>query len=82
MSFLSSQANIMKFNEESLRKMDDSSYTHPDLKTFKLPDTSTDTSADGKSDFDQQRSLSLTVKDLEMPMPPLALAPLREDSIR
>ncbi|KAL2903460.1 Chloroplast sensor kinase chloroplastic [Bienertia sinuspersici] len=77
------KANIMRFNEESLKKIDGSIYAQSETRTFKLPkDSSSHTSPDKKGDNDQQRSLSLTVRDLEMPMPPLALAPLQQHSIR
>uniref|UniRef100_A0A803L0U9 Histidine kinase/HSP90-like ATPase domain-containing protein n=1 Tax=Chenopodium quinoa TaxID=63459 RepID=A0A803L0U9_CHEQI len=76
-------ANIMRFNEESLKKMDVSSYAQPEMRTFKLPkDVPTHPPADKIRDSDQQHSLSLAIKDLEMPMPPLALAPVQQHSIR
>ncbi|CAO2828871.1 unnamed protein product [Amaranthus hypochondriacus] len=77
---LLTKANIMRFNEESLKKMD-GSHAEPEKRIFKLgKGLSTHASADKKRDFDQKHSLRL--KDLEMPMPPLALAPLRQHSIR
>lgn len=78
---LLTKANIMRFNEESLKKMDGSNYAQPEPRM--LPnDMSSQTSADKGRSFDRQPSLSLAVKDLEMPMPPLALAPLQENGIR
>ncbi|XP_021746511.1 chloroplast sensor kinase, chloroplastic-like [Chenopodium quinoa] len=80
---LLTKANIMRFNEESLKKMDGSSYAQPEMRTFKLPkDVPTHPPTDKIRDSDQQRSLSLAIKDLEMPMPPLALAPVQQHSIR
>uniref|UniRef100_A0A803M731 Histidine kinase/HSP90-like ATPase domain-containing protein n=1 Tax=Chenopodium quinoa TaxID=63459 RepID=A0A803M731_CHEQI len=79
---LLTKANIMRFNEESLKKMDGSSYAQPEMRTFKLPkDVPTHPPTDKIRDSDQQRSLSLAIKDLEMPMPPLALAPVQQHSI-
>ncbi|XP_021853870.1 chloroplast sensor kinase, chloroplastic isoform X2 [Spinacia oleracea] len=83
---LLTKANIMRFNEESLKKMDGLTYVQPEMRTFELPkDMPSHTSADKtrySNESDQQRSLSLSIKDSEMPMPPLALAPLRQHSIR
>ncbi|KAG9446764.1 hypothetical protein H6P81_012892 [Aristolochia fimbriata] len=61
------KANIMRYNEELLRKMRSSKHGH--------------------SGFSQGKDLVLLegssgTKDLEMPMPPLALAPLPEHNIR
>lgn len=59
------KANIVRFNEESLKKMDGSSYGQPEMRRLELPNGSSD-----------------TPMDLEMPMPPLALAPLQQHNIR
>lgn len=80
---LLTKANIMRFNEESLKKMDDSNYAQPEMQMFKLPkDMPAHASTDKRRNFDQQHTQSLAVKDLEMPMPPLALAPIQQHSIR
>lgn len=66
------QANIVRYNEETLNKMDSPSYVHPESLRSQLS-TSISMEPDG---------LSSTSSDLEMPMPPLALAPLRQQDIR
>ncbi|KAK9707453.1 hypothetical protein RND81_07G198400 [Saponaria officinalis] len=77
------KANIMRFNEESLKKMGGTSYTQPELRIYKLPnDSSNETSSDKIEELGRKTSSSLAIKDLEMPMPPLALAPLQLHSIR
>ncbi|KAL4281401.1 hypothetical protein GQ457_03G008460 [Hibiscus cannabinus] len=55
------KANIMHYNEESLRKMRNSTHSRPESLRSQLSD-----------DFSRDK----------MPMPPLALAPLRENGIR
>ncbi|XP_074305293.1 chloroplast sensor kinase, chloroplastic-like [Silene latifolia] len=76
------KANIMRFNEESLKKMGGTNYTQPELRIYKLPnEPSNDTSVNKKEGFGNTFS-SLAIKDLEMPMPPLALAPLLLHSTR
>lgn len=66
------KANIVRYNEETLNKMDSPSYVHPESLRSQLS-TSISMEPDG---------LSSTSSDLEMPMPPLALAPLRQQDIR
>ncbi|KAH9614873.1 hypothetical protein KSS87_001174 [Heliosperma pusillum] len=76
------KANIMRFNEESLKKVGGSNYTQPELRIYKLPkDPSIDMSANKGEGFRNTTS-SMAIKDLEMPMPPLALAPLLLHSTR
>lgn len=76
------KANITRFNEESLKKMDGSTNNQPEMRRLKLPIDLSNTPADKRGDLDQPHSPSLAVKDLEMPMPPLALAPLKQHNIR
>lgn len=66
------QANIMRYSEETLKRMPKS--THPDQESARSQ----------LSDNLSQKleSFSSKSKDLEMPMPPLALAPLRQEGIR
>ncbi|KAI8021390.1 hypothetical protein LOK49_LG03G00229 [Camellia lanceoleosa] len=69
------KANIIRYNEETLKKMHHSSYVHPEPVPSQL---STNISTDTDGPF----SLTSTSKDLEIPMPPLALAPLQQEGIR
>lgn len=73
----------MRYNEESLKKIHDSSYGHPDSKMSQLSNDFLSNSYSSQlENSGVQLSLGTTAKDLEMPMPPLALAPLRQDGIR
>uniref|UniRef100_A0A7C9EFK0 Histidine kinase domain-containing protein n=1 Tax=Opuntia streptacantha TaxID=393608 RepID=A0A7C9EFK0_OPUST len=77
------KANIMRFNEESLKRMDGTNYGHPEIRRLELADKDWSTTTEHKSiDSDRSISLSMAEKDLEMPMPPLALAPLQQHNIR
>ncbi|KAK8529375.1 hypothetical protein V6N12_060157 [Hibiscus sabdariffa] len=77
------KANIMRYNEESLKKMHNSTHSQPESLTSQLPDDfSRDSSSNRSETSGLLPSLSTTGKDLEMPMPPLALAPLQEHGIR
>ncbi|KAE8688337.1 Chloroplast sensor kinase [Hibiscus syriacus] len=77
------KANIMHHNEESLKKMRNSSHSRPELLRSQLShDLSGDSSRNKSETSGLLLSLSTTSRDLEMPMPPLALAPLRENGIR
>ncbi|KAJ8758926.1 hypothetical protein K2173_002705 [Erythroxylum novogranatense] len=72
---LQDAANIVHYNEETLKRIPDSSYEHHDSMRSQLSDSS------ARSNDDEMRSdpisLNARAKDLEMPMPPLALAPLQ-----
>ncbi|XP_052205059.1 chloroplast sensor kinase, chloroplastic isoform X2 [Diospyros lotus] len=69
------KANIVQYNEDTLQKMQHSSYAHPGSTRSQLS-TSITGQEDGSS------SCTSTLKDLEIPMPPLALAPLQQQGIR
>ncbi|CAL5396059.1 unnamed protein product [Camellia sinensis] len=69
------KASIIRYNEETLKKMHHSSYVHPEPVPSQL---STNISTDRDGPF----SFTSTSKDLEIPMPPLALAPLQQEGIR
>ncbi|KAL8161656.1 hypothetical protein V2J09_013145 [Rumex salicifolius] len=76
------KANIRRFNEESLKKMDGLNYVQPDTRRRQLLyDLPTDSSLEKKSPG-QTRHLVPEPRDLELPMPPLALAPIPEHSTR
>ncbi|TYH25387.1 hypothetical protein ES288_A03G164200v1 [Gossypium darwinii] len=77
------KANIMRYNEGSLKKMRNSTHSHPESPRSQLSDDfSRDRSGNRSETSGLLLSLSTTDKDLEMPMPPLALAPLQEHGIR
>ncbi|KAG5604779.1 hypothetical protein H5410_026271, partial [Solanum commersonii] len=66
------KANIMRYSEETLKRMPKS--THPDHESVR---------SQLYDNLSQKlESFSLKSKDLEMPMPPTALAPLRQEGIR
>lgn len=69
------KANIMRYNEETLMKMNTSSNTHT------RPQDSEETSSSTGQESTGPYSI-FSSKDLEMPMPPLALAPLKQQGIR
>lgn len=70
----------MRYNEETLKKMHESTNTSPDSGRPQLPQDFSQENA--SSELYGKASLNSTFKDLEMPMPPLALAPLRQHEIR
>lgn len=77
------KANIMRFNEDYLRKMEDTNYTHTEIRRLQLSNSDlSDTTARKIIESDRPNLPSMAEKDLEMPMPPLALAPLQQHSIR
>ncbi|KAG5520776.1 hypothetical protein RHGRI_033375 [Rhododendron griersonianum] len=66
------KTNIVRYNEETWNKVHRSSYVHPESVR-----SQTSTSISLESD-----GLSSSSNDLEMPMPPLALAPLQQEGVR
>ncbi|XP_030545107.1 chloroplast sensor kinase, chloroplastic [Rhodamnia argentea] len=71
------KANILRYNEETLKKMHNSTYARPDSGRSQLTDNIQ--CEFSKADRFSQNS---ALKDLELPMPPLALAPLGQHGIR
>lgn len=67
----------MRYNEETLKKMHNSTYARPGSGRSQLTDNIQ--CEFSKADRFSQNS---AVKDLELPMPPLALAPLEQHGIR
>ncbi|XAR48114.1 Histidine kinase [Bertholletia excelsa] len=61
------KANILQYNEETLKKMHRSSYVHPESTTSQL-------SSNTMEDIRRSFSRTSASTDLEIPMPPLALA--------
>lgn len=77
------QANIVRYNEELLRKAKHSKYAHPEPGSSQLLDNLHSGSNNDKTEHVQQAfPLSSAARDSEMPMPPLSLAPLRQQNIR
>lgn len=77
------KANILRFNEDSLKKMDGLSNAQPDSRRRQLLyDFPTDSSPNKEMISSQPHHLVSEPTDLEMPMPPLALAPIPEHSTR
>ncbi|XP_018717071.2 chloroplast sensor kinase, chloroplastic isoform X2 [Eucalyptus grandis] len=71
------KANIMRYNEETLKKVHNSTYAHPGSGRSQLTDN-----IQSKFSKGDQFSQNSAVKDLELPTPPLALAPLQQHGIR
>ncbi|XVF43895.1 hypothetical protein PTKIN_Ptkin02bG0077700 [Pterospermum kingtungense] len=76
------KANIVRYNEETLKKMHGSSHSCPEsLRSQLSDDFSGDRLTNRLESSGVLLSLSTTDKDSEMPMPPLAFAPLQEHGI-
>ncbi|KAF8015661.1 hypothetical protein BT93_H1246 [Corymbia citriodora subsp. variegata] len=71
------KANIMRYNEETLKKMHNSTNAHPGSGRSQLTDNIQSEFSEG-----DRFSQNSAVKDLELPMPPLALAPIQQHGIR
>jgi hypothetical protein len=74
------QTNIVRYNEENLVKIDES--MHESLRNQLSNVLSKDTSITTGHEYGGPFSLSSKSRDLEMPMPPLTLAPLLSQDIR
>lgn len=74
------KANIVQYNEKTLTKMHDSTYSHPESSRSLL--SNYDVQETGNSHTKKVDSLLPTgseKKDFEMPMPPIWLAPLQHN---
>lgn len=71
------QANIVRYNEETLMKMNQPDHANMDPEA----QTSKETFSSKMHESGEQYSLHLS-KDLEIPMPPATLAPLQQQDIR
>ncbi|WOL01436.1 hypothetical protein Cni_G10152 [Canna indica] len=77
------KVNIVRYNEETLKKMHESKSTNPELLRSQPPDNgASESKIYNMQKMESLLSLSSEKKDLEMPMPPLWLAPLQQTSIR
>ncbi|KAJ0638156.1 hypothetical protein HanOQP8_Chr17g0682091 [Helianthus annuus] len=74
------KTNIIRYNEENLVKIDES--THESMRSQLSNFFSNDTSTPAGREYGGPFSLSSKSGDLEMPMPPMALAPLLNQNIR
>ncbi|GAB2280526.1 hypothetical protein Dimus_015152 [Dionaea muscipula] len=76
------KANILRYNEESLKKMGDSDYAQPGLSRHQVTNDFSSITSISERQFGEPKSPSSAARDLEMPMPPLALAALQQHNIR
>ncbi|GAV63038.1 hypothetical protein CFOL_v3_06560 [Cephalotus follicularis] len=77
------KASILRYNEDTLKKMQNISCGHPESVRPHLLENLSRNNFDNKlQSSGGPLSLNSAGKDLEMPMPPLALAPLRQNGIR
>ncbi|KAF5746550.1 ATP binding protein putative isoform 1 [Tripterygium wilfordii] len=80
---LQDAVNILHYNEDTLTKMRDSTHAQPDSLSSQSSDNFSMNSFSNKlQSSGKPLSLNAATKDLEMPMPPLALAPLKQNGIR
>ncbi|CAN0929338.1 Chloroplast sensor kinase, chloroplastic [Linum grandiflorum] len=77
------KANIMRYNEESLKRISSSANKAPDRESCQLPQNLLrDYSSKLRNSTESSFPLISGMDDLEMPMPPLSLAPLDTVGIR
>ncbi|KAL9390254.1 hypothetical protein Peur_018859 [Populus x canadensis] len=76
------KANILRYNGETLKKIHNSAYAHPESMRSQLPEDFLNDSSDKLQTPGKPRFLNPASKDMEMPMPPLALSPLQQHGIR
>lgn len=77
------KVNIVRYNEETLKKMNGSTYDHPRSVDSQLLDKiPTDTPDNSGRQMDSILSLGSGTKDVQIPMPPLTLAALQKLNIR
>lgn len=76
------QASMVQYNEKTLKKMHDSTYSHPESSRSLL--SNYDSQERGNCSAQNVDSLLPpgSEKDIEMPMPPLWLAPLQQHNSR
>ncbi|KAL0364231.1 UNVERIFIED_CONTAM: Chloroplast sensor kinase, chloroplastic [Sesamum angustifolium] len=76
------KANIMRYNNETVKKMRQSSEAQPEMSSQLSNSISVETSISKMLESRGQLSVSSVPKDSEFPMPPLALAPSHQQGIR
>ncbi|CAN1295467.1 Chloroplast sensor kinase, chloroplastic [Linum perenne] len=82
MSSLVEQANIMRYNEESLKRIGSSTNIAPERESCQLPQNLLRDYSSKLRNSNEASPLSTNLDDLEMPMPPLSLSPLDTVGIR
>ena len=77
------QANIVQYNEDTLRRVHDSTNNHQEsLKSFQSDHHLREPEESVTQKMDSLLPLGSEKKDVEIPMPPLLLAPLQKHNIR
>lgn len=76
------QANIVRYNEETLKKMYKSTYAHADSVNQLSDNFWRETSSSKAEESGEPLSLTSAANDLDMPTPPLALARVSQHGIR
>ncbi|KAL3649809.1 hypothetical protein CASFOL_006212 [Castilleja foliolosa] len=76
------KANIMRYNNETLKKMPQLADAQPEMRSQLSGNTPMETSVGTMQESSGQLSLSSASKDSEFPMPPPALAPSHQQGIR
>jgi hypothetical protein len=72
------QANIMRYNEESIKKMNGSNHIFSEsIKSQFLDSSPRDGFPNKMNKSGEPLSLGVAAQDIEMPLPPLALTPLQ-----
>ncbi|KAK4402717.1 Chloroplast sensor kinase, chloroplastic [Sesamum angolense] len=76
------KANIMRYNNETVKKMRQSSEAQPEMSSQLSNSISVETSISKMLESRGQLSVSSVPQDSEFPMPPVALAPSHQQGIR
>lgn len=76
------KANIVRYNEETLKKMYKSTYAHADSVNQLSDNFWRETSSSKAEESGEPLSLASAANDLDMPTPPLALARVSQHGIR
>ncbi|CAN1295466.1 Chloroplast sensor kinase, chloroplastic [Linum perenne] len=76
------KANIMRYNEESLKRIGSSTNIAPERESCQLPQNLLRDYSSKLRNSNEASPLSTNLDDLEMPMPPLSLSPLDTVGIR
>lgn len=72
----------MRYNEETLKKMQDSTYNHKESARAQSGNIPMDAQFNSGREMDPVLSLGSGAKDLQMPMPPLTLAAPQQLHVR
>lgn len=78
-----SQVNIVRYNEETIKKMHDPKFSHQELsRSLPSENDSSENKTYSMQKMEPVLPLSSGKKDLAMPMPPLWLVPLKQNITR